>query len=85
MGVATAHTAWGGLVRTGPRRHTNRQMEAPGTPVLLPASRVAQQLSHLLGALFAHLGPGCWRLLVCEHGPLPPSLEAVPLLSGVWT
>ena len=79
------HSLGRGSVRAGPRRQADRQMEAPGTPVLLPASRVAQQLSHLLGALFAHLGAGCWRLLVCEHRPLPPSLESVPLLSGVWT
>ena len=84
-GSATAHTAWGGAVRTGPCRQTDGQMEAAGTPVLLPASRPVQQLSHLLGAPSAHLGAGCWCLLVCEHRPLPPSLEAAPLLSGIWT
>ena len=66
-GSATAHTAWGIAVRTGPCRQTDGQMEAAGTPVLLPASRPVQQLSRLLGAPSAHLGAGCWHLLVCEH------------------
>lgn len=74
-------------VRTGPCRQTDRRWR-PWDP-LTPAftSRVVQQLSHLLGALFAHLGAGV--VLVSPalwYHPFPPSLEAaVPLPSGGWT
>lgn len=61
---------------------TDRQTDRSpvGTPTLRPTSREAQLLSHLSGALFAHLGLGgagvCW-LVSTGHAHRPPPLRHV--------
>ena len=82
--VATACSAWG--VRTGPCRQADRQIDRrPWDPRLcfLPAVWSSSSVTCWDPCLLTSGLGWCWRLPVCEHRPLPPSLEAVPLLSGL--
>ena len=73
-------------VRTGPCRQADRQIDRrPWDPRLCFLLAVWSSSSVTCWdpcLLTSGLG-WCWRLPVCEHRPLPPSLEAVPLLSGL--